>query len=269
MSDSTRKANTEDDRTERLDMLRQLDDWLQMPMIFLSFFWLVLLIFEFVWGSIRLFEIFGTIIWIVFIAEFLVRLTLAPEKRAFLRGNWLTIIALAVPAVRLLRAFRILRVARATRGLRLVRAVGAANRGMNALRASMGRRGLGYVLGATVLVALLGAAGMLAFEPASEVEGGFKSYGDALWWTGMLLTTIGSAFWPQTVEGRLLCFMLSIYGMTVFGYITASLASFFIGQEAKAKESDVAGVHDIAELTRAITLWRSELRQAGLERRAE
>ena len=158
-------------------------------------------------GSIRLFEIFGTIIWIVFIVEFLVRLALAPEKAAFLRRNWITVIALVVPAARLLRAFRIFRVARSVRGLRLVRVVSAANPGMNALRTSMGRRGLGYVLSTTVLVALLGAAGMLAFEPASEVEGGFKGYGDALWWTGMLLTTIGSSFWPQTVEGRLLCFL--------------------------------------------------------------
>ena len=263
MSDSTKKADREDDQTERTDALEQLDDWLQTPMIFLSFVWLVLLIVEFVWGNIRLFEIFGTIIWIVFIAEFLVRLTLAPEKAAFLRGNWITVIALVVPAVRLLRVFRIFRVARAARGLRLLRVVGAANRGMNALRTSLGRRGLGYVLGATVVVALLGAAGMLAFEPAAEVEGGFKGYGDSLWWTAMLLTTIGSAFWPQTVEGRLLCFILSLYGMTVFGYITASLASFFIGQEAMAKGSDVAGAHDIAELKREITLWRSELRKTG------
>ena len=269
MSDSTTKTDSEDDRTERQDILRQLDDWLQTPMILLSLCWLVLLIVELVWGSIRLFEIFGTIIWVIFIAEFLVRLALAPEKLAFLRGNWLTIIALAVPAVRLLRAFRIFRVARAARGLRLVRVVGAANRGMNALRTSMGRRGLGYVLGTTLLVAFLGAAGMLAFEPASEIEGGFESYGDALWWTGMLLTTIGSAFWPQTVEGRLLCFILSIYGMTVFGYITASLASFFIGQEVKAKDGDLAGVHDIARLSREITLWRSELQQAGFNKRAE
>lgn len=246
-----------DDQIERMDALEQLDAWLQTPMIFLSFIWLLLLIIEFVWGDIRLFAIFGTIIWIVFIAEFLIRLTLAPGKAAFLRGNWFTVIALAVPAVRLFRVFRI---ARAARGLRLVRVVGAANRGMNALRTSMGRRGLGYVLGATVLVAFLGAAGMLAFEPASEVEGGFKSYGDALWWTAMLLTTIGSAFWPLTVEGRLLGFILSLYGMAVFGYITASLASFFIGQEARNNESDVAGSHDIAGLTRQIALLRSALR---------
>ena len=267
MIDGARKTDREEDRIERIDALGQLEDWLQTPMIFLSFFWLLLLILEFVWGNIRLFEIFGIIIWTIFIAEFLVPLALAPGKLSFLQSNWLTVIALAVPAVRLLRVFRIFRFARAVRGLRLVRVVGAANRGMNALRASMGRRGLGYVLGTTVLVALLGAAGMLAFEPAVEVNGGFKSYGDGLWWTGMLLTTIGSEFWPQTVEGRLLGFILSVYGMTVFGYITASLASFFIGQEARVENSDVAGTHDVAELRREIALWRSELQQASFGRR--
>ncbi len=227
-------STTTEEQNERATALEQLDEWLQAPMIFLSFVWLVLLIVEFVWGAIRLFEVFGIIVWVVFIIEFLIRFALAPEKLPFLRNNWITLIALAVPALRMFRIFRVFRLAR---GLRLVRVVSAANRGMNALRVSLGRRGLGYVLGATVLVALLGAAGMLAFEPAAEIEGGFKNYGDALWWTAMLLTTIGSAFWPQTAEGRLLCFLLSLYGMTVFGYITASLASFFIGQEAGSRNS--------------------------------
>ena len=92
----------------------------------------------------------------------------------------MTVLSLLAPALRMVRALRVLRAARTLRGLRLVRIVGAANRGMNALRASLGRRGLGYVVLLTVLVALLGAGGMLAFEPASEVEGGFASYGEAL-----------------------------------------------------------------------------------------
>ena len=115
-----------------------------------------------------------------------------------------------------------------------MRIVGTANRGMNALRASLKRRGLGYLLALTALVALLGAGGMLAFEPAREVEGGFGDYGEALWWTGMLLTSLGSEYWPRTVEGRLLCFLLSLYGFAVFGYITASFASFFVGRDAAA-----------------------------------
>ena len=40
--------------------------------------------------------------------------------------------------------------------------------------------------------------------------GGLKSYSDALWWTCMLLTSIGSEYWPHTAEGRLLCILLAI-----------------------------------------------------------
>ena len=48
----------------------------------------------------------------------------------------------------------------------------------------------------------------------------------------MLLTSIGSEYWPQTAEGRVLCFLLSLYGFAVFGYVTAVLASFFVGRDA-------------------------------------
>ena len=84
------------------------------------------------------------------------------------------------------------------RGMRLVRVVSTANRSMNALKATLQRRRFGYVSLLTILVMVLGAAGMLSFEPAERVEGGFVSYWDALWWTGMLLTTLGSQFWPLT-----------------------------------------------------------------------
>ena len=63
---------------------------------------------------------------------------------------------------------------------------------MNALRRTLERRKFGYVAVLTLLVVGLGAAGMLSFEPAGQVQGGFTSYGDALWWTAMLLTSIGS-----------------------------------------------------------------------------
>ncbi|MFC0389344.1 potassium channel family protein, partial [Muricoccus vinaceus] len=110
-----------------------------------------------------------------------------------------------------------------------------ANRGMNALRAGLRRRGLGYVAALTALVSLLGAAGMYAFERAPEVEGGFSSFGDALWWTAMLMTTMGSDFWPRTAEGRVLCLLLATYAFAVFGYITAAFASFFVGRDAASR----------------------------------
>lgn len=259
MTDRTRShgVNTHE---ERLGALEQLDAWLRTPMLVLGFVWLVLVVVELVWGGSRLLNVFGTVIWAVFVAEFALRFTLAPEKWPFLRRNWITVLSLLAPALRMIRVLRVFRAARALRGLRLVRIVGTANRGMNALRVGLRRRGFGYIAGLTVLVALLGAGGMLAFEPASEVQGGFAGYGDALWWTAMLLTTMGSQFWPATAEGRILCFLLALYGFAAFGYITATFASYFVGRDAASGEDD-EGESGLVALRREITALRADLRE--------
>lgn len=244
---------------ERWRVLGQLEEWLETPMLVLCFVWLLLVLVELVWSTAGLFTLLGTVIWIVFVGEFLLRLFLAPDKLRFVRNNPVTIVALIAPAFRF---FQVLRFLRLTRGLRLVRIVGTANRSLNALRLSFGRRGLGYVLGATVLIVSLGAGGMLAFEPLSETEGGFETYGDALWWTAMIVTTMGSGFWPITAEGRLLAFLLTLYGYAVFSYITASFATFFIGQEALAHDGEMAGAHDIRALRGELASLREELARA-------
>lgn len=251
----------EPDERERWSTLRQLEAWLETPMIVLSFLWLVLVLSELIWGGNRLFEVFGTAIWGVFIADYLVRFTVAPRKALFLRDNLITTLALALPALRMVRALRVLQVARAARGLRLVRIVGTANRGMNALKSSLARRGLGYVLLLTVLITTLGAAGMLTFEASSQVPGGLRNFGDALWWTAMLVSSMGSGFWPVTAEGRLLALLLTLYGLAVFGYITASFATFFIGQEAQDREGELPGHDDLAALRDEVAALRRELRR--------
>lgn len=255
MSDRPGKSNPET-LSERMEALNQLEDWLQTPMLVLSFAWLVLIVLELTRGSNDVLGTFGLAIWVVFILEFALRLVLAPEKLAFLARNWLTVLSLIVPAFRL---FRALRAVSLLRGLRLVRIVGSVNRGMNALRRSMGRHGAGYVLSLTVIVVLLGAGGMLAFEPAGQVKGGFTSYGDALWWTAMLLTSLGSEFWPKTVEGRLLCVLLALYGFAVFGYITATFASFFLGRDAEADDGELPSAKQLVTLNEEVSALRREI----------
>lgn len=243
----------------RWAVLDDLDDWLRWPMIALSVAWLLIVLYELVAGSSVLLETLGTAIWIIFLVEFALRLALAPAKFAFLKANWLTILALAVPALRLFRAIRVLQAARALRGVRLVRIVGTANRSMKALKATLSRRRFGYVLTLTLLVVFLGAAGMLSFESAREVEGGFTSYGHALWWTGMLVTSIGSDYWPHSWEGRILTLLLSIYGLAVLGYLTATFASFFIGRDAEEPSGPIAGADEVTLLRQEIKALRAEL----------
>lgn len=94
-------------------------------------------------GENDLLATFGLVIWFIFLAEFAVRFFLAPEKPLLLRRNWLTVLALALPALWVFRALRFVRAARALRGARLVRIVGTANRSMKALRTTLHRRRFG------------------------------------------------------------------------------------------------------------------------------
>ena len=248
---------------ERYAVLHQLEDWLEGPMMVLGFVWLALLVVEMVWGLGPVLETATTVIWVVFIADFVLRLALAPSKRAYLRRNWLTAISLVVPALRVFRALRAvqaLRLARAARGARLVKVVASLNRGMRSLRRTLRRRGAAYVGLLTLLVAFAGAAGMYALEQGAA-GGGFASYGEALWWTAMLMTTMGSQYWPVTPEGRTLCLFLSLYAFGVFGYLTATIASFFVGRDvAEETEAapDVAG--GVEALREEIVALRGEIR---------
>ncbi|HEY3392799.1 MAG TPA: ion channel [Lacipirellulaceae bacterium] len=168
--------------------------------------------------------------------EFLLKFVIAPRKLSFLRKRWLTVLALALPALRVFRASRViymLRFGRAVRGITMARLLTAFNRGLQSLRRTIGRFGFGYVLALTLLVTILGAAGMYAFE--RQARGGLSSFGDALWFSGMMMTTSGSDYWPKTLEGRILCFMMALYAFAIFGYVAATLATLLVGQEAKSR----------------------------------
>jgi voltage-gated potassium channel len=149
--------------------------------------------------------------------------------------------------------------ARAGRGLRLLRVVSSLNRGMQALATSLSRRGFGYVIALTVLVTFAGAAGMYAFESEGP-DAGLNSYGEALWWTAMVMTTMGSQYWPKTPEGRVLCLLLALYAFAVFGYVTATLATFFVGRDAANPEAEIAGAGSLGALREEIAALRGELR---------
>lgn len=264
MSANEIDMETVEDRAERWDQLRQLESWLEKPMIALSVIWLFLLILELTRGLSGLLTAIGTAIWIAFIIDFFVRLLLAPDKHAYLRRNWLTALSLVVPAFRIFRIASIAgRVgATASRSFRLVKVVGTMNRSMRALASTLGRRGFAYVMLLTIAVLLAGSSGMYAFEHTSAgATRGFATFIDSLWWTAMLLTTMGSASWPESPEGRALCLLLSLYAFAVFGYVTATIATYFIGRDAENDEGEIAGAEDLRAIREELRALRAELRE--------
>lgn len=254
MNEGTAKAL----RTERASLVRRLEARLDRPLAVLGLIWLALLVVELTRGLSPLLVRIGLAIWVIFVADFVVKFVLAPDKIRYLRRHWLTAVALVLPALRAVRILRVVRAARAARGLRLLRLLTSWNRGMRALGRTMRRRGFGYVMLLTLLVLITGAAGMLAFERAAVQSHGLNDYATALWWTSMILVTMGSEYWPRTPEGRFLCLLLALYGFTMFGYVTATLATFFVTRDA---ESDTDRAR--TELRDDIARLRGELQRVG------
>jgi voltage-gated potassium channel len=257
---------TPSERREAYQVLRRIEDLLETPMFALSLLWIALLVMELVWGTGAVLESAVTAIWIAFLFEFAVKFIIAPSKLRHLRKNWLTVLALALPALRVLRITRVARVlkaGRAIRGLTLARVIASFNRGLRTLRSTMALFGFGYIVALTTLVTGLGAAGIYAFERRSS-GGEIETFGDALWFTAMLMTTSGSDYWPRTLEGRILCFLLALYAFATFGYVTATVAALMIGRKSAGDQPPAEAKHlaelraDIRVLSRQIAELRRE-----------
>jgi voltage-gated potassium channel len=247
--------------------LHRLEERLELPMVVLGFVWMALLVVELVAGLTPLLSAMGLVVWAVFVADFLLRLWLAPSPGGYLKRNWLAAVSLAIPALRvfrILRALRAVRALQAARGTRLVRLVATMNRGMKVLRSTFGRRGAAYVAALTAVVIVLGAAGMLALEGGEGVISGFP---DSLWWTTVTVVTLGMEPAPVTAEGKVLSVLLALYGLGIVGWVTAVITSFLVGREIgepQPPELDVL-VEEVAELRREINLLRRQGREVNGE----
>ncbi len=258
-------ASHADLERQRWELLRHVDALLTGPMVVLAFIWLGLLVLDLTVGLNRFLTTLTYIIWALFVLDFLLELLIAPHKGTYLRTHWLTAISLVLPTFRvfaLLRVIRILSASEAVRSLGLLRVVTSLNRGMGALALTFGRRGIGFVLALTAIVIFVGSAGMAYFErPAASGGAGLAGYWDALWWTAMVMTTMGSEYWPKSLEGRILAFLLAVYAFAVFGYITATIASHFVRvdmEDAATRQANSAAPAEL-ETARELAALRAEV----------
>jgi voltage-gated potassium channel len=177
-------------------------------------------------------------VWLAFVAEFATLLTVAANRMKYLRAAWfdLAIILLSPPflvpdalqGTRSLRALRILRL------LRVMRGMAVATIGLRTCRRLLRHKGFHYVLVVACATIGLGAAGIYIVEKGQTIN----SVGDALWWAVVTVTTVGYGdVSPITPEGRLIAVGLMFIGIGVISAFTATIASFFVGQDQE-KEAD-------------------------------
>lgn len=85
---------------------------------------------------------------------------------------------------------------------------------------------IGRVAIVAVAVVFIGAA--LVYRAEHATNPGFATYGDALWWAVVTLTTVGYGdIVPKTDAGRIIAVMIMVTGVAVLGVLAGSLAGFF------------------------------------------
>jgi voltage-gated potassium channel len=91
------------------------------------------------------------------------------------------------------------------------------------------RRRLGQLALVSVLIGAAAGYVLEAGAPDAPITG----FGDALWWSAALVTTVGSELYPVTAPGRVLGIVLMLYAVGVFSYFIASIASVLVGLDAQ------------------------------------
>jgi voltage-gated potassium channel len=254
--EEARPKRLRDDPAAREELLGRLDRYLDVPLALASLALVLIAIIELTGEAIGPWQgrlaALGWALWSLFFIEFAVKLTLAPAKRRYLREHWLDALIVLLPFLRVLRLAQVVQTARALPAFRLLVFGG---RGSQSTLALLKRRRIGQLAIISAMVILIGAAlGFLleAGAPGARIQ----DFGDALWWSGALVTTVSSEIYPVTAAGRVLGFLLMLYAISIFTYFIGSVSSVLVALDArpaqKPKQDGVELSDDEIEALRSI-----------------
>ena len=209
----------------------------ELPLTILALLWLPVLVLPYIINlSPDVKDAFLAIdlfVWAMFVLEYLIKLYLSPSRKSFFTHHLLDLAVIAVPMFRPLRAARLLRLLSLGRvGIVLA----------NALRRTKSlftHRGLHFVLLAVIAVVFACSALVLSLE-AHAKGSNIHNFGDALWWAIVTVTTIGYGDrYPVTAGGRGVATVLMFVGIGLIGVLTATVASYFVTQNADEDKAEL------------------------------
>ncbi len=172
------------------------------------------------------------VIWLIIVLECLVRYIVVPDRRRYFACRQIEPVLVVLPAF---QVWRILGVEQAS----VIWGEGTSH-----FLAILRHRGLFRVLLAATGLLFLGAWVDLLCEkhaPGSNIH----SYGDALWWAVVTVTTVGYGDrFPVTPGGRAVAVILMLVGIGLIGTLTATVASFFVQEHTDANKAQLQSAHE-------------------------
>lgn len=196
-------------------------------------------------------------IWACFAVDYLVRLSLALDRRAYVRRNILDLVIVVLPFLRPLRAVRLLRL------LRLGAVTGVLYRRSGSFHA----RATSYVGTAALIAVGLAAVAMYGTERKAP-NANITTLPDALWWAATTVTTVGYGDrYPTTTTGRAIAVTLMVVGIALLGVVTAAVAAWFVDRlrpVAEAEARTESTLDDVLEELRRLHARLDDLEQRSL-----
>lgn len=218
----------------------KISTW-QCLMLFLSIYVLLVLLVATVFSLppevSRLLNAVDVAVCAVFAADFLIQLKAAKRKWSYLKWGWIDLISSipSLPFLRLGRVARIVRILRLLRGVRSTRVI------VKHLFENRARGTLATVALITFVLIVFSSIAVLNVETAPDST--IRSAEDALWWSLATVTTVGYGdVYPKTTVGHFVAAVLMIAGVALFGTFTATIASFFVHQDAKQEDEKMNAI---------------------------
>jgi voltage-gated potassium channel len=231
----------------RAQLLARWREWTDLPLMMLTFAAIPLLLVEFIVDPTgtpkQAIESSYALIWVFFVADYLIELILVRDRRAYVQEEWLPLVVNVLTIPVLPAAFQALRSLRLLRFVRGVRLGAAAVRGGNEAVALPSGANAQLLVGGIVFatVVLLSAVLELAVEQ-DHTGAEITDMNNALWWSVGTLTTIGYGdVVPKTVGGRFVAILAMVAALGFVGVVAANLASRLFGRLARTPEEELLG----------------------------
>jgi voltage-gated potassium channel len=239
----------------RHDLVDRIEQVTKYPLAVLGAAWLVVAIIVVTTGvrgsasTALVATLFA--LWVIVLAEYLVRLVISPDPRGYLRRRWAEPATVAVPA---LQHWHLIGIEKMSLLL---------HEGELRLEYILRHHSLFRVLIAAAGTLFIGAWAVLLFEENTKT-GNIHSYPQALWWAIVTVTTVGYGDkYPVSAGGRLVATVLMLVGIGLIGVLTATVASVFMKEHTDSTKEEYRKGH--ADLSQQLALITDRL--ADVERR--
>lgn len=205
----------------RFDSLFLFLACLMIPMMILEYAIAIPVVYKDIFHGYFLF------LWALFLLEFVIKLSLSSSKKIYLKTNWVDVVIIFFPFLRILRIIEISEI-----GFLIL-----IERFSNFLSSFHLQSFFKTLILTIVIVAV--SSELILFLEKPYAQSHIKNFGDAIWWSTVGISTIGVGnVVPVSSGGKVLTIFLMVSGIVLFSMLTANITALFTERDVRKDMSN-------------------------------